>query len=367
MSSVTGSSADAVRSIANVKIRGIACALPKAVSDVADLTGRFGDESIAKIMASTGIERRHVVQDECTSDLCVEAAERLLADLAIDKTSIDTLIFITQTPDYVLPATACTLQRRLGLPVTTAALDVNMGCSGYVYGLWMASAMIAGGGSRRVLLLVGDTISKLVAPGDRSVAALFGDAGSATLLDHDDTVAGAPFVLGTDGRGEKNLIVPGGGFRDRKGADGSTSEDDVRGPFDLYMNGTEIFAFTLARVPGLVRTLEKHAEEQQRSIDKYVFHQANRFMLEHLSKKTKLPAEKVVLNLQNVGNTSSASIPLALSLGANAATADSGSTLHGQHLLAGFGVGYSWAGCTVDLDNTWISPLTLVGTDSSEA
>jgi 3-oxoacyl-[acyl-carrier-protein] synthase-3 len=363
MSSVAGSTDDAVRSISGVKVRGIACALPRTVSEVAALTASFGEESVTKIMASTGIERRHVVAEQCTSDLCVEAAQRLLDDLDVDKASIDTLIFVSQTPDYVLPATACTLQRRLGLPVTTAAIDVAMGCSGYVYGLWMASAMLAGGGSKRVLLLVGDTISKLVAPQDRSVAALFGDAGSATLLDYDASLAPAPFVLGTDGRGEKNLIVPGGAFRDRAGADVSTSESGVRGPFDLYMDGAEIFAFTLARVPALVRSLEKFATEQQRNIDKYVFHQANRFMLEHLAKKAKVPAEKVVLNLQSVGNTSSASIPLALSL----STDGTGTSLQGNYLLAGFGVGYSWAGCIMNLDNTWISPLTLVGSDSNEA
>lgn len=363
MSSVAGSTDDAVRSISGVKVRGIACALPATVSEVADLNSRFGEDSVAKIMASTGIERRHVVNDQCTSDLCVEAAQRLFEDLDVDKASIDTLIFISQTPDYVLPATACTLQRRLGLPVTTAALDVNMGCSGYVYGLWMASAMIAGGGSKRVLLLVGDTISKLVAPEDRSVAALFGDAGSATLLEHDPSGAGTPFVLGTDGRGEKNLVVPGGAFRDRRGADSSTSEAGVRGPFDLYMDGAEIFAFTLARVPPLVRALEKCAADQALSINKYVFHQANKFMLEHLAKKAKVAPEKVVLNLQQVGNTSSASIPLALSLDANGGAA----TLQGHYLLAGFGVGYSWAGCVVNFDNTRISPLTLVGQDSNEA
>ncbi|MDH0749781.1 ketoacyl-ACP synthase III [Pseudomonas sp. GD03842] len=363
MNSVTGSTDDAVRRISAARVRGIACALPDTLSEVADLTARFGEESVSKIMASTGIERRHVVTDQCTSDLCVEAAQRLLSDLNVDKASIDTLLFVTQTPDYVLPATACTLQRRLELPYTTAALDVNMGCSGYVYGLWMASAMVASGASKRVLLLVGDTISKLVAPDDRSVAALFGDAGSATLIDYDPSAPATPFVLGTDGRGEKNLRVPGGAFRDRSGLDTSTSEEGVRGPFDLYMDGAEIFAFTLARVPALVRALEACAVDQSVAIEKYVFHQANRFMLEHLAKKAKVPSEKVVLNLQQVGNTSSASIPLALSLDAQGAA----TTLQGHYLLAGFGVGYSWAGCVVDFNNTRISPLTRVAPSRNEA
>jgi len=351
-----------VRTAQNVNVSGIACALPGTVSRVIDLADRFGEENITKIISSTGVEQRHVVADECASDLCVKAAEQLILDMAIDKASIDTLIFVSQTPDYTLPATACTLQQRLGLPISTAAFDVALGCSGYVYGLWLASTLISGGGSRRVLLLVGDTISKLVAEGDRAVAALFGDAGSATLLDFDSEVPEIPFILGTDGRGEKNLIVPAGGFRDRQGQDLSSSEEGVRGPFDLYMNGAEVFAFTLARIPSLVKSLQSIATDKGQELDRYVFHQANTFMLEHLAKKIKLPAEKVLLNIKNVGNTSGASIPLALCLSHDPATG-----LTGNYLLAGFGVGYSWAGCNVQFSNTWISPLVFTHDQGSGA
>ncbi|TAL79893.1 MAG: ketoacyl-ACP synthase III [Burkholderiaceae bacterium] len=344
-----------VRQVKNVKISGLACAVPAAVREVLDLAEQFGVETIQKIIASTGVERRHIAQDECASDLCAAAARRLLSDLNVEPGSIDTLIFVSQTHDYTLPATACVLQERLGLPMTTAAFDVALGCSGYVYGLWLASSLLSSGGSRRALLLVGDTVSKIVAEKDRSVAALFGDGGSATVLDYDEGALPMSFVLGTDGRGANNLIVPGGAFRDRQGTRAVLDEPVVRGPFDLYMNGAEIFAFTLARVPALIAALHAAAATSGNGIDKYVFHQANRFMLQHLAKRMKLPAEKVVLNMQNFGNTSSTSIPLAISTGC---TGDDGMA-SGRYMLAGFGVGYSWAGCVAQLENVLVSPLTV--------
>ena len=344
------------RWVKNVRISGMACAVPETVHEVLDLADRFGIDVIKKIIASTGVERRRVVADECASDLCAAAAQRLFSDLNVDPGSVDALIFVSQTHDYTLPATACVLQERLGLPVSAAAFDVALGCSGYVYGLWLAASLLSSGGSQRVLLLVGDTVSKLVAETDRSVAALFGDGGSATLLDHDESAAPLPFVLGTDGRGANHLIVPGGAFRDRQGTQKTLDDSDVRGGFDLYMNGAEIFAFTLKRVPELVAALHGATNTSSHEIDKYVFHQANRFMLQHLAKRMKLPVEKVVLNVQNFGNTSSTSIPLAMST----ACVEQGGRTNGCYMLAGFGVGYSWAGCVAQLNDMWISPLTIM-------
>ncbi|AZF04443.1 3-oxoacyl-ACP synthase III family protein [Pseudomonas sp. R5-89-07] len=345
---------DNVRVVNNVRVEGIACSMPEKVVEVSDLADKFGKENIQKIMASTGVFRRHVVDNECSSDLCVAAAERLISDLSVDRSSIDTLIFVSQTHDHTLPATACILQERLNLPVSVAAFDVALGCSGYVYGLWLASSLISGGGSRRVLLLVGDTISKMVSDEDRSVAALFGDAGSATLLRYDDSAQPISFALGTDGRGAKNLIVPAGAFRDRNGSRSEVSEPEARGPFDLFMNGAEIFAFTLARVPALVKALHESRSDLGAGIDHYVFHQANKFMLEHLAKRMKLPREKVLLDLENVGNTSCTSIPLALSL----ADLKKHNRVTGLMMLAGFGVGYSWAGCIIDFKNVWVSQMS---------
>lgn len=348
-----------IRLVRSVKLTGLACAVPEAVNEVLNLADQFGEESVQKIIASTGVERRHIVSDECSSDLCLAAAKRLMADMSIDPDTIDTLIFVSQTPDYTLPATACILQEKLGLSRNTAAFDLALGCSGYVYGLWLASSLLSAGGSKRALLLVGDTISKIVSEKDRAVAALFGDAGSATLLEYDANAAEMPFSLGTDGRGAKNLIVPGGGFRDRHSLSVAVDDADVRGPFDLYMNGAEIFAFTLARVPALVKAL---SESTEKIIDKYVFHQANRFMLQHLSKRMKLPEEKVVLSLRDYGNTSCASIPLAISQLKNATT----ESIDGRYMLAGFGVGYSWAGCITELNNLHVSPLTIISTDNQK-
>lgn len=345
-----------IRVIENVRIEGIACSMPEKISEVSDLAGKFGEETVQKIMASTGVFRRHVVDDQCSSDLCVAATERLFSDLNVDRASIDTLIFVSQTHDHTLPATACILQERLKLSASVAAFDVALGCSGYVYGLWLAASLLAGGGSRRVLLLVGDTISKIVSEEDRSVAALFGDAGSATLLQYDRTAQPLSFALGTDGRGANNLIVPAGGFRDRSGDASHISEPEARGPFDLFMNGAEIFAFTLARVPSLVKALQESRPDKGLAIDHYVFHQANKFMLEHLVKRMKLPREKVLLDVESVGNTSCTSIPLALSL----TDLEKDNKVTGLMLLAGFGVGYSWAGCIADFDNVWISPVSII-------
>lgn len=351
-----------IRNIKNVRIEGIACSMPDNISEVSDLTEKFGEENIQKIMASTGVFRRHVVDNQCSSDLCVAAAERLFADLSVDRASIDTLIFVSQTHDHTLPATACILQERLQLPVSVAAFDVALGCSGYVYGLWLASSLISGGGSRRVILLVGDTISKIVSEEDRSVAALFGDAGSATLLQYDEAAQPLSFALGTDGRGASNLIVPAGGFRDRSGEASYISEPEVRGPFDLFMNGAEIFAFTLARVPTLVKALHESRADKGLAIDHYVFHQANKFMLEHLAKRMKLPREKIILDLESVGNTSCTSIPLALSL----TGLEKDNRVTGLMMLAGFGVGYSWAGCIINFDKVWISPMTIISDSNKQ-
>lgn len=351
-----------VRLVKDVRIKGIACSIPGKVEEVAFLSDIFGAESVNKIIGSTGVERRHVVSDECSSDLCLSSAERLIEDLGVDKDTIDTLIFVSQTHDYSLPATACVLQERLGLSMHTAAFDVALGCSGYVYGLWMAASLLSGGGSKRALLLVGDTISKIVSPNDRSVAALFGDAGTATLLDYEPGAPVIPFVMGTDGRGAQNLVVPSGGFRDPDGSFTQTTEEGVRGPFDLYMNGAEIFAFTLARVPALVKALHEADQKNSKIIDKYVFHQANRFMLDHLVKRMKLDREKVVLDIKDVGNTSCASIPLAISLHQG----KKGAFVSGRYMLAGFGVGYSWAGCVAEFDNVWVSPLTVTSTFGKE-
>ncbi len=356
-----------VARVANVRLTGIAAAVPEQVFGLEQLSSEFGERDAQKINDLTGIRRRHITDANiCTSDLCYAAALQLLSDLECNVATIDVLVMVTQTPDYILPATSCALHGRLNLPKSCSAFDLNLGCSGYVYGLWVVSQLLASGHLKRALLLVGDTISKLASPQDRSVAPLFGDAGTATLLEYDPSAAEMVFVMGTDGSGESHLIVPAGGFRNPRSS--STSErtaregGNLRSDEDLYMNGNEIFAFTLREVPTMLESLLEAAGWSKDTPDAYVFHQANRFMLEHLSKRMKLPTDRVLYALQEFGNTSSASIPLTLVDQPPSSLKDGTSKL----VLAGFGVGFSWAGVTLTCTSPKISNLVYLQHRNSE-
>jgi 3-oxoacyl-[acyl-carrier-protein] synthase-3 len=289
-----------------------------------------------------------VAPDEvCASDLCLAAAERLLDEMNYSREQIGGVIFVTQTPDYVLPATSHVLHHHLGLPASAVAFDVNLGCSGYVYGLWLAASS-AHSLNAPILLLVGDTINKLVSPEDQSVAMLFGDAGTASLLEPCSNDEEMIFEMGADGSGAENLIVPAGGFRRRRdqrsGERAECADGNVRSDEDLHMNGPEIFAFTIRRVPAMVKNVLTAAGCSAEEIDAFVFHQANAFMLDHLLRKMKLPRERVAMALNEYGNTSGASIPLTMTA---APLRDRLRKSRQRLLLAGFGVGYSWAAAVV--------------------
>lgn len=329
--------------IYNVHIAGVASAVPEHVLTEKDDVQVFGEAEIRKISESTGVKKRHVAPlGMCTSDLCFAAAKRLLEDLEWSRDSIDALVFVSQTPDYLLPATSCSLHNRLGLKKHCAAFDLNLGCSGYVYGLWVASHLVASGSVKRLLLLVGDTTTHLISPQDRSVAPLFGDAGTATAIEQNEFADVMVFQMGTDGSGQEHLIVPAGAFRQRRTEQTAkrTEREDgkVRSDEDLFMNGAEIFALTLREVPTLIKSTLNAAGWSVETVDAFVMHQANRFMLQHLSKKMKLPPEKVILALEDYGNTSSASIPLAMTHAMAGRLKSSSLNL----VLAGFGVGFSW-------------------------
>lgn len=344
----------------NIRVRGVAAAVPAGIRSLADDAGLFDPGEIDKVSASTGVMQRHVSLTLTTADLCQAAAERLLAQTQCAPTDVDALIFVSQTPDYPLPASSCCLQARLGLSSQCAALDVNLGCSGYVYGLWLAAGMIAAGAVKRVLLLVGDTIYRTCSPEDRSVALLFGDAGSATLLEWDASADPCHFVLGTDGTGAPHLQVPAGGYR-RRFSPAALLRQEVEGgnrrsAVDLYMNGAEVFAFTLRAVPPLIKGVLARAGHAATDVDYFVFHQANRFMLEHLFKRLKLPPERCVLGLRDYGNTSSASIPLALVTELR----DRLQTAATRLVLAGFGVGFSWAGVSLRCGPMVVPEVVLV-------
>jgi 3-oxoacyl-[acyl-carrier-protein] synthase III len=343
-----------------VRIAGIASAVPQRVLTLADDAQVFGQTEIERISQNIGVQQRHVVNETtCTSDLCHAAAERLLAELDWQRDSIDALIFVTQTPDYFMPATACVLQDRLGLSRGCAAFDVNQGCAGYIYGLWIGGHLVRGG-CRRLLLLVGDTTSRLVSPRDRTITSLFGDAGTATALEFDADAPAMQFELGVDGAGRSCLMVPGGAFRQPHSPQSSERTEraggNIRSDEDLFMDGGEVFTFVLREVPRLVQSVLTSAETTVADIDNFVFHQANRFMLGHLTKRLRLPPDRVAVGLTNYGNTSSASIPLAITTELRENLSQQSRRL----LLAGFGAGFAWGATVLHGGPMCLPPLVTV-------
>jgi len=316
------------------------------------LAERFPDWNIDKAYQNTGVAVRSIAAaDQCTSDLGIIAAEKMFAAGVCNPQDIDFLLFCTQTPDYFLPASACLMQDRLGLPTSCGAFDFNLGCSGYVYGLALGKGLIEAGLAENVLLIVGDTPSKAINPRDKGALALFSDGASATLLTaltSEDELIG-PFVFGTDGKGAKNLIIPAGAFRQRScpetRAERMDNDGNVRSPEQLFMDGAEIFNFTLQAIPPLVNRLLENAGLIWSEIDYVIFHQANQFMLEALRRKIKIPKEKFALILETHGNTSSASIPMALEIALQEGRIAKGNKI----LISGFGVGYSMAAAIITL------------------
>ncbi|SMF29283.1 3-oxoacyl-[acyl-carrier-protein] synthase-3 [Azospirillum oryzae] len=312
--------------IDGVGMRGVVGCVPEGRETVGDLARRFGEDAARKIATATGIEERRIVAPgQCTSDLAEAAARRLLDGLGWEPGSIDLLVLVTQTHDQTLPGTASLLHRRLGLRKGAAVLDVTHGCSGFVYGLWTAAGLLKAAG-RRALLLVGDTTSRLVDAEDRAVAPLFGDGAAAVALELDETVDPIAFDLGSDGAGAPYLAAEGGAMRhpDR--------------PPRLFMDGTQVFAFTLREVPGSIRAVLEGAGWSTDMVDHLVLHQANAQMIRHLGQKLGVSADRTVVALREVGNTSSASIPLALA----GSLAEQLTTGCRRLLLSGFGVGWSW-------------------------
>jgi 3-oxoacyl-[acyl-carrier-protein] synthase III len=324
--------------------------VPAAKVSNEDLAAEFGDWDVQKIFEKTGINIRGVAgPDECASDLGTAAAQRLFAHGKVRREEVDYLIFCTQSPDYMLPATACLIQTRLGLRTSCGALDINQGCSGFVYGLSIAKGLVEASVARNVLLITADTYTKYIHPSDRSVRTIFGDAAAATIVTAVDTDKEAigPFILGTDGRGASNLIVEAGGSRRPIEPFRAASGQEVSGPSaaNLHMNGAEVFTFTLKEVPKAVMSLLAKSGLSLETVDYFVFHQANRFMLEQLQKKIGIPSGKFCMNFQDYGNTVSSTIPIALQLAMERGHVSTGSKV----MLVGFGVGYSWAAAMVQL------------------
>jgi 3-oxoacyl-[acyl-carrier-protein] synthase-3 len=326
-------------------IRKIAYYLPEKVLSNRDLEAAFKDWSADKIEAKTGIRERHVVDaDQTALDLAVHASQLALKDYDRDK--IDFVMLCTQSPDYFLPTSACLLQERLGLSNRVGALDFNLGCSGYIYGLALAKGLIAAGVGRAILLVTSETYTKSIHPKDKGNRTIFGDAAAATIIERSDDEHIGEFVLGTDGRGAQNLIIPNGGFRTPYDPAAPEVVDDsgsVRTDNHIFMNGPEILNFTIEAVPKLVQDALAINQKSMESISFVIFHQANKFMLDYLRKKIKIPEAKFYSNMLTVGNTVSSTIPIALQDCLERGLVREGDDV----LLVGFGVGYSWAGCVV--------------------
>jgi 3-oxoacyl-[acyl-carrier-protein] synthase-3 len=327
--------------IQSAKIAAIGTCVPKKkVNNLTDESD-FSQEEINKFINMVGVKTRHLADESiCCSDLCVAAAERIMDSLGWERESIDALIMITHTLDYILPATACIIQDRLKLSNNCACFDVGLGCSGYSYGLWLATMMLEKRGFNRVLLLVGETPARMSHKSDRSVALLFGDAGSATALEcnNDDDRKDWYFSLHTDGSLYRDFVVEAGGLRKR-------FSEDQRDYF-IKMDGAGIFNFSLKRVPPLVQETFDFSGLSSNEIDYFIFHQANEFILKHLMKKTHLPENKVPITITEFGNVGGCSVPLTITRG-GLTRPDTRSL---KLMLIGFGVGLSWASALIDLN-----------------
>lgn len=340
-----------VKSAAVLKaaLKGVVSHFPEGRLSNEVLAAELGSWTADDILQKTGVgERRIAAPQECASDLGVAAAEKLFAAGLCRPGDIDYVLFCTQSPDYFLPTTACLVQDRLGLRTDVGAIDFNQGCSGFVYGLSLAKSLIEAGIARNVLLITAETYSKYINRRDRTVRTLFGDAAAATLIsavESDEELIG-PFVFGTDGRGAGNLILPTGGARKARSEETAVEVEEKgswRSQDDLYMNGPEIFNFTLQQVPKAVQALLAKSEASIDAVDFFIFHQASRFMLDRLRAKIGIPADRFWLNMERIGNTVSSTIPIAFEQARAAGRLEGGQ----RCMMVGFGVGYSWAAAMV--------------------
>jgi 3-oxoacyl-[acyl-carrier-protein] synthase-3 len=318
----------------------IAIHLPERVETNDDLSALFPKWDLDLIYSKTGIHSRHIAAPgECASDLGVAAAEKLFATHGIDRGTVDFLLFCTQTPDYPLPTTACLVQHRLGLPTSVGALDFNLGCSGFVYGLSLADGLIRAGAARRVLLITAETYSKYIHPEDRSLRTIFGDAAAATLIEAADTPSLSAFAFGTDGSAADALMVNSCGARPAETA--LQPRTRMRWESKLYMDGPGLIKLTLDTIPQMIERVLAVGEVQDAEVDLYLVHQATLKLLDRLRQEMQIDEQRMPTVLGEFGNTVSSTIPIAMH-----ELRASGRLRRGTRaLLAGFGVGFSWAGC----------------------
>jgi len=326
-------------------IKAIDYYLPQKVLTNEELIKDFPEWSVDKIAEKVGINKRHIAaENETSTDLAIEAAKKLF-EQGIEKESIDYILFCTQSPDYFLPASACIIQDRLGLSKNIGAIDFNQGCSGFVYGLSLAKGLILGNIAKNVLLLTAETYTKRLHERDKGNRTIFGDAAAAVLISAEGFAEIGEFCLGTDGCGAEHLIIKTGAARNPEKSN-KVEFDENNNPVSpdyIFMNGSEIFSFTLEAVPELVKkTLEKN-NIQKDAVDLFILHQANKYMLDFLRKKLKIEEKKFCIYLSEVGNTVSSTIPIAMCEALKNGSMQKNMSV----LLAGFGVGLSWAGCVL--------------------
>ncbi len=324
-------------------IKAISYYLPEQIITNEDLVKEFPEWSVDKVAQKVGVESRHLAaKNETAGDMAEKAARRLFEEYNINPKTIDFLMLCTQSPDYFLPSTACLLQDRLGIPTSAGAFDYNLGCSGCIYGMAMAKGLIAAGIAKNVLLLTAETYNKYLHPSDKSNRSIFGDGAAACLISTNGFAEIGEFALGTDGSGADNLIVKTGASRQKNSTGKHTEDEEGHIWYDdyLYMNGGAIFNFTLDAVPAMMTQILEKNRLQKEDVHYYVFHQANKFMLNTIRKICILPKDKFYINLADTGNTVSSTVLISLKDCINRKLIKSGD----QVMISGFGVGLSWGG-----------------------
>ena len=337
-----------------IRIAGITCAVPDNEVTVDSFSSVFGKDVTAKFSSGTGIKAMYKALPEQTAgDLAYAAAENLFSRIDVNREKIGVLVFVTQSPDYRRPATACVLQKRLGLSTDCAAMDIGLGCSGFIYGMQTIMSMMEHSDVEFGLLLLGETASKLVHPMDKSIVMMYGDAGAAILLEKSgqDKIT---TLLRSDGNRFKTIILPAGGFRDMNPShDLFVCNDGIeRSLYDIYMEGTSVFSFSISDVPHAIQDYLMKTRTTADDYDIFVFHQANQFIINQLSKKLRITKEKVPISLDCYGNTGGVSIPITLC--ANFGELNIGSK---KAFMVGFGIGLSWGVTSVDIETATIFPI----------
>lgn len=344
-------------SLPNVDVKGIAVCVPKNIESNRT-TKLIPDDEREKLIESTGIEEKRVALDGvCTSDLCYEAADKLLSELKWDRSEIDALVLVTQTPDYIVPATACILQNKLGLSKECLAFDVNMGCSGWVYGMNICGSLISNGSLKKVLLLCGDTISRTQSHLDKSSYPLFGDAGSCTALEYCIGASGFKIHLGTDGSDYKAIIIPDGGYRNPVTEDSLKYVDygdgKVMTRLHGMMDGMSVFSFAITKAPKSIKGLCLKYNIDIDQIDAFVLHQANKMIVETIRKKLKVDSNKVPCSMKHFANSASGTIPVTLVTQMKEKLQNTNQNLMG----CAFGVGLSWGSIYFETNSICVPDL----------